>query len=127
MRRLLCGLLGYLFCLVPPALAILERFPLWAMEGKGPLFSGFSLLLLLVAAIPLRRGLCELFRRFLRSPSAFTVWGAIWLFCELFGRISASVADIALLSTVSSLIGAVFFRIGRGGRRGRQEVSDREP
>ena len=123
MRRFLCGLLGYLFCLVPPALAILERFPLWAMEGKGPLFSGFSLLLLLVAAIPLRRGLCELFRRFLRSPSAFTVWGGIWLFCELFGKISTAVADIALLSTVSSLIGAVFFRIGRGKR----EVTPREP
>lgn len=125
-RRLICGLLGYLFCLVPPALAILERFPLWAEEGKGPLFSGFSLLLLLVAAIPLRRGLLHLFRRFLRSPSAFTVWGAIWLFCELFGRISVAVADIALLSTVSSLIGAVFFRIGKGGRR-KKEVSGHEP
>ena len=123
MRRVLCGLLGYLFCLVPPVLAILERFPLWAMEGKGQLFSGFSLLLLLVAAIPLRRGLASLFRRFLQSPSAFTIWGGIWLFCELFGKISTAVADIALISTLSSLIGAVFFRIGRGNR----EVSPREP
>ena len=123
MRRLVCGLLGYFFCLVPPTLAILERFPLWAMEGKGPLFSGFSLLLLLVATIPLRRGIAELFRRFLRSPSAFTVWGGIWLFCELFGRISGAVADIALLSTVSSLIGTLFFRLGRKPR----EVTPREP
>lgn len=123
MRRLLFGLLGYLFCLVPPTLAILERFPLWAHEGKGPLFSGFSLLLLFIASIPLRRGIARLFRRFLASPSAFTVWGAIWLFCELFAKIGSAVADIALLSTVSSLIGAVFFRLAR--KRG--EVKQLEP
>jgi hypothetical protein len=123
MRRLIFTVLGYLFCLVPPTLAILERFPLWAQEGKAPLLSGFSLLLLLVATIPLRRGIVALFARFLHSPSAFTVWGAIWLFCELFGRISVAVADIALLSTITSLIGAFFFHLGRK----KQEVSEREP
>ena len=114
-KRPLFLVLGYALCVVPPALAILERFPLWAREGGAPLISGFSLLLLLVAAIPLRRGLQRALRRFLESPSAFTIWGVLWLACEFFGRIAVSLADIALLATLSSLLGAFFFRLaGRG-------------
>ena len=120
-KRILLRILGYALCVVPPALAILERFPLWAREGGAPLISGFSLLLLLVAAIPLRRGLKAALRRFLESPSAFTVWGVIWLGCELFGRIAVALADIALLATLSSLLGAFFFRLAA------REVTEDEP
>ena len=115
LKRAALLVVGYALCVVPPALAILERFPLWAREGGAPLISGLSLLLLLVAAIPLRRGLKRALRRFLESPSAFSVWGVIWLACEIFGQIAASIADIALLATLSSLLGALFFRLaGRG-------------
>ncbi|MBR7095126.1 MAG: hypothetical protein IKC73_02795 [Clostridia bacterium] len=114
-KRLVFRVLGYLFCLVPPVLAILERFPLWAREGGAPVVSGLALLLLLVAAIPLRRGLLSLFRRFLASPSAFTVWGVLWLLCEWLGHIATAVADIALVATVSSFVGAVFFRLAARG------------
>lgn len=112
-RVLLVGL-GYLFCLVPPTLAILERFPLFAREGSRPVLSGLAFLLLLVAAIPLKRGIMSLFCKFLRSPSAFTVWGMLWIFFEVFGRIADAVADVALIATLSSLIGAVFFRLAKG-------------
>ena len=112
-RILLIGL-GYLFCLLPPILAILEHFPLFAREGGAPILSGLALLLLLVAAIPLKRGLAALLQKFLKSPSAFTVWGVIWIFFELFGRIAEAIADIALIATLSSLIGAVFFRLAKG-------------
>ncbi|MBQ2718549.1 MAG: hypothetical protein IJF73_00605 [Clostridia bacterium] len=114
-KRLLFRALGYLFCLVPPILAILERFPLWAREGSASVISGLSLLLLLVAAIPLRRGLLSLCRRFLSSPSAFTVWGILWLLCEWLGHILTAVADIALVATVSSFVGAIFFRLSIRG------------
>ena len=110
-KRILLRLLGYALCVVPPALAVLERFPLWAREGGAPLISGFSLLLLLVAAIPLRRGIRHALRRFLESPSAFTVWGVLWLACEMFGHIAVAIADIALLATLTSLLGALFFRL----------------
>jgi hypothetical protein len=113
-KRILLSALGYLFCIVPPVLAILERFPLFAHEGSAPVLSGLAFLLLLVAVIPLRRGLASLLEKFLRSPSAFTVWGLIWIIFEVFGRIAASVADVALIATVSSLIGAVFFRLAKG-------------
>jgi len=115
-KRTIFRALGYLFCLLPPVLAILEHFPLWAREGGKPMLSGIALLLLLVAVIPLRRGLRVALRAWLSSPSAWTVWGVLWLLTEWLGRISVAVADIALCGTVSSLIGALFFRLSRGKR-----------
>ncbi len=114
-KRVLLRALGYLFCLVPPVAAILERFPLWAREGGAPVISGLALLLLVVAAIPLRRGLVLLLKRFLASPSAFTVWGVLFILCEWLGHILTAVADIALVATVSSFIGAIFFRLSTRG------------
>lgn len=112
-KRLIFSALGYLFCLLPPILAILERFPILARGGSAPMLSGLALLLLLVAVIPAKRGLASLLRKFLHSPSAFTVWGVLWIVFEVFGRIADTIADIALIATLSSLIGAVFFRLAR--------------
>ncbi len=119
-KRILFRALGYLFCLVPPIAAILERFPVWAREGGAPVISGIAFLLLIVAAIPLRRGLLSLFRRFLSSPSAFTVWGVLWILSEWLGSILTAVADIALVGTASSLLGALFFRLSARGEEARE-------
>lgn len=119
-KRVLCRALGYLFSVLPPVLAILERFPIWARDGSRATVSGIALLLLLVAAIPLRRGLRAALSRWLASPSAYGIWAVIWLFCAWFGRIAVAVAEIALVGTVSSLIGALFFRLGR------REVTEHE-
>ena len=114
-KRLVLSGLGYTFCLLPPILAIFERFPLFARQGSAPVLSGLAFLLLLVAAVPLKRGLTALFHKFLSSPSAFVIWGVLWVFFEVFGRIADAVADVALIATLSSLIGAVFFRLAKGG------------
>ena len=107
--------LGYFFSVVPPVLAILERFPVWVREGGRATLSGIALLLLLVAVIPLRRGLRAALSRWLSSPSAYGIWAVIWIFCAWFGRIAVAVAEIALVGLISSLIGAFFFRLaGRG-------------
>lgn len=113
-KRLVLRLFGYLFSVVPPALAILERFPLFSRAGGEFVLSGLGFLLLLVAAIPLRRGAERLLRRALASPSAPGVWAVLWLFCAWFGHISRAIAEVAMIGTLSSLIGAVFFRLGRG-------------
>ncbi len=114
-KRLLLRAGGYLLCVVPPALAILERFPLFARAGGRPLISGIALLLLLLAAVPLRRGLKRALARFLSSPSAHGIWAAVWLLTAWFGRIAADVCDIALIGTLSSLLGALLFRLSERG------------
>lgn len=121
-KSLLLRVGGYLLCVVPPALAILERFPLFAREGGRPLVSGIALLLLLLAALPLRRGLKRALSRFLSSPSAHGIWAAVWLFTALFARIAADICDIALIGTLSSLLGAVLFRLAEGGRKDRDDA-----
>lgn len=114
-KRRLALVLGYLFSVLPPVLLIVEQFPILAEKGGEFMLSGLGFLLLLVAAIPLRRGLTVALRHWLNTPSAFTVWGAVWLFTAWFGRIAAIVADIALVSTVSSLVGAGFFYLAKRG------------
>lgn len=112
-KRLLFGLIGYFLCVVPPAVAILDYFPVFAAKGGEFILSGIGLLLLLLAAVPLRRGLKRALRRFLASPSAFGIWGLVWLLTAWFGRIAAAIADIALVGFLSSLLGAIFFRMAR--------------
>ena len=112
-KRILFRFLGYVLCTVPPLLAVLERFPLWAREGDRPMISGIAFLLLLVVAIPLRRGLGNLLRRFFASPSAVGIWLLLFLVASWLATIAAAIADIALVGTLSSLIGAVFFRLSR--------------
>jgi hypothetical protein len=51
----------------------------------------------------------------MKSPSAYGIWAVIWLAAAWFGRIAAAIAEIALIGTLSSLIGALFFRLA--GRR----------
>lgn len=112
-KRLIFRLLGYAFCVLPPLYAILEHFPLFAREGGRPMLSGVALLLLLVTVIPLRRGILKALRRWLASPSAIGIWGAVWLISAWLASIAATVSEIALVGVLSSLVGTLFFRLGR--------------
>lgn len=112
-RRLFFRILGYLLCILPALFAILEHFPLFAAKGVRPTISGLALLLMLLALIPFHRGIVKRIKRWLASPSAYSVWLVLWLLCEWVGRISEAVADISLVAFIGSLLGAVCFRLGR--------------
>lgn len=116
-KRILFRFLGYAFSVIPPVLAILEYFPLFAKTGGQPILSGIAFLLLLLAAIPLRRGITGLVRRYLDSPSAPGVWAVLWIFCAWFGRIAEAIAAVALVGALSSLLGMLFFHLGGKGER----------
>lgn len=111
-KRIFFRIIGYILCIVPPVFAIFERFPIFAGQGGRPVLSGLAFLLLVVAAIPFRRGILEKIRLWLDSPSAYSVWLLLWIGATLLGRISDAVADIALISTLTSFLGAICFRIG---------------
>lgn len=104
--RFFLRLSGVLLCVLPPVISILEYFPLWLGNGRTAL-SAISVLLLLLAAIPLVR----VVKNRLRSPSAWMLWLGLWLFMILFRPIAASVETIALISFPTSLAGALCFRI----------------
>lgn len=107
MSRLL-RILGITLCVLPPALATLEFFPLWLTREDCRL-SALSVLLLLLSAAPLFR----LLRARLRSPSAWLVWLLLWALLCAFEPIVASLKTIALISFPTSLLGAVCFRLAK--------------
>lgn len=107
MRRAL-RLCGLALCVLPPALATLEHFPIWFSEGRTAL-SAVAVLLLLLAALPLIR----LVRKHLRSPSAWMLWLALWAGLAVLRPILTAVETIALVSFPTSLLGALCLRLAR--------------
>lgn len=109
MRRLL-RLCGILLSTVPPAVAILEHFPLWLTRGKTAI-SAISLILLLLAAIPLLRILKARFK----TPAPWLLWLILWLFLQVFLPIATALRTIALVSFPTCFLGAVCFRLAKRG------------
>ena len=107
MKRVLhvCGLC---LCILPPALATLEQFPIWFSSGRTAL-SAIAVLLLLLSAVPLIR----LVRTHLRSPSAWMLWLVLWAALAAFRPILAAIESIALIAFPTSLLGALCFRLSR--------------
>lgn len=99
---------GFLFCIVPPAIVTLEYFPLFkAQPEKGVCV--LSAVFLLVAAIPFWKYI----KRALRSPSAWMIWLAIYLFSMAFAPIIQQMRVISLVSLSTSLVGATLFKVAR--------------
>lgn len=103
MKRLL-RIFGLLLSTVPPALAILEYFPLWLSKEKTAV-SALTLLLLLLAAIPLFRVL----KRHFKTPAPWVVWLLLWLFLKLFLPIAEALKTVAFISFPTCLLGALCF------------------
>lgn len=105
MKRAL-SVFGYVLCIVPPALATLEFFPLWLTDGEKSI-SALSLLLLCISAVPLFRA----YRRHVKTPSAILLWLALFLLMTAFRSIVNEIRCVALVGLVSSLPGTlcIFF------------------
>ena len=106
--RWLFRTLGLALCVLPPALATLEYFPLWFSEGRTAV-SAVAVLLLLLSAVPIIR----LVRKHLRSPSAWMLWLVLWALLAALRPILAAIETIALISFPTSLLGALCFRLAR--------------
>ena len=113
--RVALNALGLVFCILPPALAILFYFPVWVAKGGEYILSGLAAFLMIVAFVPL----FKLVKRLLTSPSGYAIWLAIFLLFFLVSRISDEMIVISFIGLVGNIIGAVLFRIARGGGDGR--------
>ena len=113
--RVALNALGLVFCILPPALAILFYFPVWVAKGGEYILSGLAALLMIVAFVPL----FKLVKRLLASPSGYAIWLAIFLLFFLVSRISDEMIVISFIGLIGNIICAVLFRIARGGGDGR--------
>ena len=116
-RRLLLKFIGLFFSTVPAVAAILTYFPIWAKRDVGALISGFTLVLILIALIPLWR----VIKRIFKTPSAYLIWFLIFVAFLLLSHICDEMIVISFTGFISNLIGAVFFKLARRGEGGENE------
>ena len=74
------------------------------------MISGLCLVIMLVCALPLFRAI----KRALYSPSAPILWLVIFLLFFSLSKIADDITVIAFVGFISNLIGAIFFKLGKG-------------
>jgi Co/Zn/Cd efflux system component len=111
MKRTALNLLGLAVSTIPVAVCILLYFPVWRDRGIVATLSGFTLLLLTLAAVPL----FNLIKRTLKSPSAPIMWFAVFIVFLTLSSIAQEMTVVAFVGFVSNLVGALIFRLAEGG------------
>lgn len=97
--------IAWVLCIAPPTIATLEYFPLFKEQPEKGV-SVVAAVLLFIAAIPLWKYI----KRALRSPSAWMVWLAIFLFSHYFSPIIHQTEAISFISLCTSFVAAALFR-----------------
>ena len=110
--------IGLALCVIPAAIAVLSYFPLWERDEPAKLLSGFTVLLLALAARPLFKMMTE---RFMSAASL-----GLWLVCFIaffaLERIAGEMVVISFVGLVSNILGAVLMKLGdRMAVRGDEE------
>lgn len=112
MKRFIAALtlriLALVACVVPAVIAIFQQFPV-IVQSTEKKVSAIALLLLLIAIIPLKRVLQDLFR----SPSAWMIWLVIYVIFKVLGSLSESICAVAIVAVPFSVLGALLFSLAR--------------
>jgi hypothetical protein len=106
MKRTLLRVTGLALCVLPPALAVLDYFPLWLADGRKTT-SAFAFLLLLLCALPLWRQI----KRWLASPSVWMLWLFVFVFLSLFASIIEGLTAVAFFGFLGGLPGALLLKL----------------
>lgn len=110
---------GLAICTVPVLCAIISYFPIWKERSAAAALSGFALLLVLLALVPLFSTIKSL----LRSPAAYTLWFIMFAIFFLLSKIADEMTVICFVGFVSNLLGAVFLKAGKKSV-GKKELCD---
>lgn len=106
-------ILGFLLCIVPPAVCTLNYFPLWREVGYESCIAGGTALILALCIIPIYK----LIRKGLDSFSSYMVWLLLFLLFFGMSRIAEQMTVISFVGFIGNLLGAVCFRFARRYRR----------
>ena len=92
---------------LPPIIATLTYFPIWKHKGPAAALSGFTLVLLLISAIPLFKHV----KRFFESASSVKIWLVLFIIFIILRNIADEMTTISLVGLISNCIGALLFKI----------------
>lgn len=110
LKRHALTLIAVLISVIPPAAAILLYFPVWKSAGAVSVVSGFGILLLTLASVPILRLIGERFK----SPSAHVMWLVLFIIFFALSKIAEQMVVISFVGFVSNLIASFIFRAARG-------------
>ena len=105
-KKLFLNFIGLSVSVLPVLSAILCYFPEWQERGSGTLMSGFVLLLILLALVPL----FNVIKAALKTPSAKMLWFVTFVVFFLLSNIADEMTVISFIGFVTNLIGAIFFK-----------------
>lgn len=106
-KRRIFFAIGMLVSVLPVLTATLLYFPLWQQKGAHAVVCGFSLLLLLVSALPLWRFI----KHALSSAAVWGIWLTIFIIFALLSAIADEMQVISFVGFISNAIGAIFFKL----------------
>lgn len=104
-------ILGFLLCIVPPAVCILMYFPFWKEVGYESCIAGGSALLLALCIIPIYKFI----KRGLSTYSSYLMWLILFLLFLALSRIAEQMTVISFVGFVGNLLGAICFRLAKRG------------
>ena len=102
-------IIGFLLCIVPPAICTLSYFPLWKEVGYQNCIAGGVALLLVLSVIPLYK----LLRRSLMSFSSYLMWLVLFLIFFGLSKIADQMTVISLVGFIGNLLGAICFFVAK--------------
>lgn len=106
-------ILGFLLCIVPPAICTLNYFPIWREAGYQSCIAGGGALLIVLCIIPL----FKLIKKWMTSFSSYIMWLLLFLLFFGMSRIADQMTVISFVGFISNLLGAVCFYIARKATR----------
>lgn len=107
-KHYLFKILGFLFCIVPPLIVTVIKYPLWS-ANKGATLSVVSVILIVLCCIPFKKYLKEVWK----NPSAWQMWLAIFIADIVLENIAQMTKIISLVGFISSIIGAAMFQLSK--------------
>ena len=99
-------IIGFSFCVLPPAVCTLMYFPLWKTVGYEYCIAGGVALLLVLCMIPLYK----LVREKLSSYSSYLIWLLLFLLFFGLSKIADQMTVISFVGFVGNLFGLFYLR-----------------
>ena len=104
---------GLLLSVLPVLSSIAFYFPIWTNRGATAVISGFSLMLILMAAVPV----IKLVKQALKSPAAYLMWFFAFVIFFMLSEIAEEMKVICFVGFISNLLGAMLFKLAERYKR----------
>ena len=106
-KKIILSFIALLFSVLPPLIATVTYFPVWAEKSGSHVISGFALLLTLICLSPI----FKLIRRIFSSPSVTAIWFILFILFFVLSKIAEEMIVISFFGFLGNLIGMILFKI----------------